>query len=110
MIELINPWWFAFSLTLVSLLAWLLHPFFSKWLKGLLSTFEVNILTNEVTSGVGANKLLKYWPPASTEWSTKGIRDAFFSLPQLPRLLDADAIKRTIADGDFFPAIGKTVG
>jgi hypothetical protein len=55
--------------------------------------------TDEITPGVGANKLLKYWPPALTEWSTKGVRDAFFSSPQLPRLLDADAIKRTIADG-----------
>jgi hypothetical protein len=55
--------------------------------------------TDEITQGVGANKLLKYWPPALTEWSTKGVRDAFFSSPQLPRLLDADAIKRTIADG-----------
>ena len=55
--------------------------------------------TDEITPGVGANKLLKYWPPARTEWSTKGVRDAFFSSPQLPRLLDADAIKRTIADG-----------
>ena len=50
-------------------------------------------------AGVGANKLLKYWPPALTEWPTKGVRDAFFSSPQLPRLLDADAVKRTIADG-----------
>ena len=55
--------------------------------------------TDEITAGVGANKLLKYWPPALTEWSTKGVRDAFYSSPQLPRLLDADAIKRTIADG-----------
>lgn len=55
--------------------------------------------TDEITSGVGANKLVKYWPPALTEWSTKGARDAFFSSPQLPRLLDANAIKRTIADG-----------
>ena len=55
--------------------------------------------TDEITPGVGANKLLKYWPPALTEWPTKGVRDAFFSSPQLPRLLDADAIKRTIADG-----------
>lgn len=55
--------------------------------------------TDEVTPGVGANKLLKYWPPALTEWSTKGVRDAFYSSPQLPRLWDADAIKRTIADG-----------
>lgn len=55
--------------------------------------------TDEITAGVGANKLLKYWPPALTEWSTKGVRDAFYSSPQLPRLLHADAIKRTIADG-----------
>ena len=55
--------------------------------------------TDEITSGVGANKLLKYWPPALSEWSTKGLRDAFFSSPQLPRLLDADALKRTIASG-----------
>ncbi|QDT36019.1 hypothetical protein Pan189_03740 [Stratiformator vulcanicus] len=55
--------------------------------------------TDEITSGVGPNKLLKYWPPALTEWSTKGVRDAFFSSPQLPRLLNADTIKRTIADG-----------
>ena len=55
--------------------------------------------TDEITTGVGATKLLRYWPPALTEWSTKGVRDAFFSSPQLPRLIDADAIKRTIADG-----------
>ena len=55
--------------------------------------------TDEITKGVGANKLIKYWPPALTEWSTKSARDAFYSSPQLPRLLDADAIKRTICDG-----------
>ncbi len=57
------------------------------------------IRTDEVTKGVGASKLVRYWPPALTEWSTKGVRDAFYSSPQLPRLLDGDAIKRTIADG-----------
>lgn len=55
--------------------------------------------TDEITQTVGANKLLRYWPPAMAEWSTKGVRDAFFSSPQLPRLLNADSIKRTIADG-----------
>ena len=55
--------------------------------------------TDEITKGVGPNKLIKYWPPALTEWSTKSARDAFYSSPQLPRLLDADAIKRTICDG-----------
>jgi len=27
--------------------------------------------TDEITKGVGPNKLIKYWPPALTEWSTK---------------------------------------
>ncbi|HEX6983843.1 MAG TPA: hypothetical protein VF170_00640, partial [Planctomycetaceae bacterium] len=55
--------------------------------------------TDDVTKAVGAARLVKYWPPALTEWSTKGARDAFYSSPQLPRLLNADAIRRTIADG-----------
>jgi len=55
--------------------------------------------SDEITPGVGPSKLVKYWPPALSEWSTKGVRDAFYSSPQLPRLLRADAIKRTIADG-----------
>jgi len=57
------------------------------------------IRTDDITKGVGANKLLRYWPPALAEWSTKGVRDAFYSSPQLPRLLDGDTVKRTIADG-----------
>ncbi|MHC4404574.1 MAG: ATP-binding protein, partial [Planctomycetota bacterium] len=55
--------------------------------------------TDEVVPGVGPSKLVKYWPPALSEWSTKSVRDAFYSSPQLPRLLQADAIRRTIADG-----------
>lgn len=55
--------------------------------------------SDEITSGVGPTRLVKYWPPALREWSTKGVRDAFYSSPQLPRLLQPDAIKRTIADG-----------
>lgn len=54
---------------------------------------------DEITSGISANKLIKYWPPALTEWSTKGVRDAFYSSPQLPRLQNADAIKRAIVAG-----------
>jgi len=54
---------------------------------------------DEITQSVGANKLLRVWPPALKEWSTKAIRDAFFASPALPRLLDPDTIKRTIADG-----------
>lgn len=54
---------------------------------------------DEITDGVGANRLLKYWPPALDKWSTKGVRNAFYSSPALPRLLRADSVKRTIADG-----------
>jgi hypothetical protein len=55
--------------------------------------------TDEITRSVGANKLVKYWPPALTEWSTKSVGDAFYSSAQLPRLRDPGAIKRTISDG-----------
>jgi hypothetical protein len=54
---------------------------------------------DEITDVVGANKLIRLWPPALTEWSTKAVRDAFFASPALPRLLDPNSIKRTIADG-----------
>ncbi len=48
---------------------------------------------------VSPNFLLRNWPPAFTEWSTKSVRDAFFASPQFPRLLNADAVKDTIARG-----------
>jgi len=54
---------------------------------------------DEITEGVSPLKLAKYWPPALTEWSTAGVRDAFYSSPQLPRLLNPDIIKRAICDG-----------
>ncbi len=54
---------------------------------------------DEVSEGVGPSKLVRYWPPAFTEWATKDVRDAFFASPALPRLSNPDSIKRTIADG-----------
>lgn len=54
---------------------------------------------DEITDAVGAHNLVRYWPPAVTAWSTKAARDAFFSSPALPRLLDPNAIRRTIVDG-----------
>ena len=53
---------------------------------------------DEVTEGVSPYTLLRNWP-AMTAWSTKAVRDAFFASPQLPRLLNPDALRRTIADG-----------
>lgn len=61
---------------------------------------------DEITQSVGANRLLRVWPPAITEWSTKAIRDAFFASPALPRLLEPDSIKRTIADGVSSKLVG----
>ena len=53
---------------------------------------------DEITEKVGASRLVRFWPSALTEWSTKAVRDAFFASPALPRLMDPDAIKQTIAD------------
>ncbi|HQC72223.1 MAG TPA: AAA family ATPase, partial [Candidatus Competibacteraceae bacterium] len=66
-----------------------------------LSDLVINQLVkdDEITASVGPNKLNRLWPPALTEWSTKAVRDAFFASPALPRLLDPNSIKRTIADG-----------
>jgi hypothetical protein len=54
---------------------------------------------DEITSGVGPAKLVKYWPPPIEAWPTKAARDAFYSSPALPRLLDPNALKRAIVDG-----------
>lgn len=52
-----------------------------------------------VVEGVSPNRLIKYWPPALPEWSTKAVRDAFYASPKFPRLLKGDAIKDTISRG-----------
>ncbi len=52
---------------------------------------------DEVTDGISLYTLERSWP-AMIEWSTKAARDAFYASPELPRLLNPDAIRRTIAD------------
>jgi hypothetical protein len=49
--------------------------------------------------GVSPSFLVRNWPPAFKEWSTRSVRDAFFASPQFPRLLNPDSIKDTIARG-----------
>jgi len=68
---------------------------------GTLAELYVNRLREKdrITDGVGTNTLIKAWPPANKEWTTKAVRDAFFSSPSLPRLLNPHAVRRTIADG-----------
>lgn len=53
----------------------------------------------DVEKCVAPGFLLRNWPPALPEWSTRNVRDAFFASPQFPRLLFPDAIKDTIARG-----------
>lgn len=61
---------------------------------------------DEITDKVGSSRLVRFWPPALTEWSTKAVRDAFFASPALPRLIDPDSIKQTIADAVSSKLIG----
>ncbi|MEX0701796.1 MAG: DUF499 domain-containing protein [Planctomycetales bacterium] len=64
---------------------------------------------DEVVDSVPARKLPSYWPPSMTEWSTKSVRDAFYSSPILPRLINAEAVKRAIADGVSQGIIGYAI-
>ena len=53
----------------------------------------------DVEESISANFLVRNWPPAFKEWSTKSVRDAFFASPLFPRILKPDVIKVTIAKG-----------
>jgi hypothetical protein len=53
----------------------------------------------ELEDSISPNFLLRNWPPAFKEWSTRGVRDAFFASPLFPRLSRPDAIKETIIKG-----------
>lgn len=52
----------------------------------------------DLDKNISPNFLLRKWP-GMTEWSTKGVRDAFYASPLFPRLLDASSIKDTISRG-----------
>ena len=55
--------------------------------------------------------LVRNWPPAFVEWSTRAVRDAFYASPVFPRLQHADLLKTTIADGvsgGVLAYVGKT--
>lgn len=54
---------------------------------------------DEVVSAYTADKLVRKWPPAFTEWSAKAVRDAFYASPHFPRIVNDEVIKQTIATG-----------
>ena len=49
------------------------------------------------TPSVLPDYLVRHWPPALREWSTKRVRDAFFASPLFPRLLSPETLKETVA-------------
>lgn len=64
-----------------------------------------------IEEAISPNFLVRHWPPAFTEWSTKAVRDTFFASPQFPRLMSADAVKDTISKGvtnGILAYVGKT--
>ena len=52
-----------------------------------------------LTDAVSLSTLVRNWPPALPEWSTKALRDAFYASPKFPRLSNPDIVKTTIARG-----------
>jgi Protein of unknown function (DUF499) len=65
----------------------------------------------DLEHGISPSFLVRNWPPAFKEWSTKSVRDAFFASPQFPRLTNPDALKETISRGvgnGLLAYIGKT--
>jgi hypothetical protein len=53
----------------------------------------------EVVDTIGVNYLLRNWPAAFPEWSTKAVREAVFGSPRFPRLLHLDSLRATFAQG-----------
>lgn len=53
----------------------------------------------DVEKEINPHFLVRKWPPAFKEWSTRSVRDAFFASPQFPRLLNSEAVRETIARG-----------
>jgi len=66
--------------------------------------------TDLITETVSPTFLTRNWP-ASKEWSTKAVRDAFFASPLFPRLLNQEAVKELISKGvsyGTFAYVGKS--
>lgn len=55
--------------------------------------------SGEVEEAISPNFLVRNWPPAHKEWSTKSVRDAFFASPIFPRLMNVEKLKDTISRG-----------
>jgi hypothetical protein len=65
----------------------------------------------QIEDSIGPNFLVRNWPPAFKEWSTRTVRNAFYASPIFPRLTNPDSIKDTISRGvrdGLLGLVGKT--
>lgn len=53
----------------------------------------------EIVNEISPLYLVRNWPPAFKEWSTKNVRDAFYQTPLFPRLVNPESLKTTISKG-----------
>lgn len=82
------------------------------------ATDIISLILNRLSSegdvepkGISPAFLIRNWPPAFKEWSTKSARDAFFASPQFPRLTNPETLKETISRGvgnGLLAYVGKT--
>ncbi len=63
------------------------------------------IQLEKLTESVGPSFLVRNWTKVSDTWSSRQLRDAFYALPQFPRVSNQEVIKKAIqrgvADGNF---------
>lgn len=66
-----------------------------------LADLIINRLRQEdlIADVIAPSYVVRFWPPALPEWSTKAVRDAFYASPKLPRPLRVDVIRKMIASG-----------
>ncbi|MCB8762026.1 ATP-binding protein [Planktothrix agardhii] len=67
-------------------------------------------IEDTIQNAIAPRFLVRNWSLVFKEWSTKAIRDVFFSSPSFPRLLNGNAIKETIVKGvkeGSFAYVGK---
>ena len=78
----------------------------------LLQLFIRNLSELDIVSETVSTRLLVgNWPPAFVEWSTLATRNAFFSSPLFPRLLNSSALIETIklgVESKVLGYVGKT--
>jgi hypothetical protein len=54
---------------------------------------------DELTDSLSPNQVVRNWPTALLEWTTKQLRDAVYASPKFTRLSNPSALRETIARG-----------